>query len=142
MLRLEAGRSRKQKRTIKQLHVDLVAFGYAGERGARIRRYRQERAHAAMSARPRIRVGCRRAQSRPKAEPQPSVPTMMRQLPPGSLDPQARKDSLIHAHAPSTQRDRGGCRQRRMPQADGRGGTRLGLTGMIEPPQAPEVYCR
>jgi hypothetical protein len=29
---------------------------------------------------------------------------MMRQLPPGSLDPQVRKDSLIHAHAPSTQR--------------------------------------
>jgi hypothetical protein len=30
MLRQEAGRSRKQKRTIKQLHVDLAALGYAG----------------------------------------------------------------------------------------------------------------
>src|ERR1700761_6823519 len=30
MLRQEAGRSRKQKRTVKQLHVDLVACGYAG----------------------------------------------------------------------------------------------------------------
>ena len=30
MLRQEAGRPRKQKRTIKQLHVDLVALGYDG----------------------------------------------------------------------------------------------------------------
>ena len=30
MLRQEAGKSRKQKRTIKQLHVDLVALGYDG----------------------------------------------------------------------------------------------------------------
>ena len=30
----------------------------------------------------------------------PSVPMMMRHLPPGSLDPKARKDHLIHAHAP------------------------------------------
>ena len=30
MLRLEAGRSRKQKRTIRQVHVDLVALGYEG----------------------------------------------------------------------------------------------------------------
>jgi hypothetical protein len=29
----------------------------------------------------------------------PSVPMMMRHLPPGSLDPKARKDLLIHAHA-------------------------------------------
>jgi hypothetical protein len=27
------------------------------------------------------------------------VPMMMRHLPPGSLDPKARKDFLIHAHA-------------------------------------------
>jgi transposase len=33
----------------------------------------------------------------------PSVPTMMRHRPAGSLDPQARKDSLIHADAPSPQ---------------------------------------
>lgn len=72
----------------------------------------------------------------------PSVPMTMRQVPPGSLDPQARKDSLIHAHAPSTQRDRGGWRQRRRPEADGRGSTRLGLSGIIEPPQAPNVHCR
>jgi len=32
----------------------------------------------------------------------PSVPTMMRQLPPGSLDPKARKDHLAYAHAPHT----------------------------------------
>jgi len=30
MLRLEAGKSRKQKRTIKQLHADLAALGYDG----------------------------------------------------------------------------------------------------------------
>jgi transposase len=30
MLRQETGRSRKQKRTIKQLHVDLAALGYTG----------------------------------------------------------------------------------------------------------------
>ena len=30
MLRQEAGKSRKQKRTIKQLHADLVALGYDG----------------------------------------------------------------------------------------------------------------
>ena len=30
MLRLEAGRSRKHKRTIKQLHADLAALGYEG----------------------------------------------------------------------------------------------------------------
>src|SRR6476661_8423017 len=30
MLRQEAGKSRKQKRTIKQLHADLVALGYGG----------------------------------------------------------------------------------------------------------------
>src|ERR1700723_572764 len=30
MLRQEAGKSRKQKRTVKQLYADLVAFGYDG----------------------------------------------------------------------------------------------------------------
>ena len=30
MLRQEAGKSRKQKRTVKQLHADLVALGYGG----------------------------------------------------------------------------------------------------------------
>jgi hypothetical protein len=30
MLRQEAGTSRKQKRTIKQLHADLVVLGYEG----------------------------------------------------------------------------------------------------------------
>src|SRR6201984_2523068 len=36
MLRHEAGKSRKQKRTVKQLHADLVALGYDGSynRGA------------------------------------------------------------------------------------------------------------
>ena len=30
MLRLEAGKSRKQKRTIRQVHADLAALGYQG----------------------------------------------------------------------------------------------------------------
>jgi hypothetical protein len=30
MLRREAGKSRKQKRTVKQLHADLAALGYDG----------------------------------------------------------------------------------------------------------------
>ena len=30
MLRQEAGKSRKQKRTVKQLHADLVVLGYDG----------------------------------------------------------------------------------------------------------------
>src|SRR3984957_13095338 len=36
MLRQEAGKSRKKKRTVKQLHADLVALGYDGSynRGA------------------------------------------------------------------------------------------------------------
>jgi hypothetical protein len=42
----------------------------------------------------------RRLMSSPYAgSGKPSVPMMMRHLPPGSLDPKARKDSLIHAHA-------------------------------------------
>ena len=32
-LRIEAGKSRKQKRTVKQLHADLVALGYDGSYG-------------------------------------------------------------------------------------------------------------
>jgi len=32
-LRLEAGRSRKQRRTVKQMHADLVALGYDGSYG-------------------------------------------------------------------------------------------------------------
>ena len=35
MLRQEAGKSRKQKRTVKQLHADLVVLGYDGSHGAR-----------------------------------------------------------------------------------------------------------
>ena len=34
----------------------------------------------------------------------PSVPMMMRHLPPGNLDLRARKDYLSHAHAPETDR--------------------------------------
>src|SRR5277367_4054436 len=30
MLRVETGKSRKQKRTLKQLHADVVALGYRG----------------------------------------------------------------------------------------------------------------
>src|SRR5271166_5449321 len=57
----------------------------------------------------------------------PSVPTMMRHLPPGSLDPQARKDPLAHAHAPHSERCRGGRRHDRRPTASIRGGARLGI---------------
>nr|MDA8251168.1 IS21 family transposase [Rhodospirillales bacterium] len=32
-LKVEAGKSRKQKRTVKQLHADLVALGYEGSYG-------------------------------------------------------------------------------------------------------------
>ena len=32
-LRIEAGKSRKQKRTAKQMHADLVALGYGGSYG-------------------------------------------------------------------------------------------------------------
>lgn len=32
-LRIEAGKSRKQKRTVKQMHADLVALGYDGSYG-------------------------------------------------------------------------------------------------------------
>src|SRR5271165_4014983 len=46
----------------------------------------------------------------PRTAAPPSVPTMMRHLPPGSLDPQARKDPLAHAHAPHSERCRGGRR--------------------------------
>lgn len=35
---------------------------------------------------------------------EPSVPMMMRHLPPESLDLKARKDHLSHAHAPETDR--------------------------------------
>jgi hypothetical protein len=35
---------------------------------------------------------------------EPSVPMMMRHLPPGNLDLRARKDYLSHAHAPETDR--------------------------------------
>jgi hypothetical protein len=38
----------------------------------------------------------------PANDAAPSVPTMMRQLPPGSLDPKARKDHLAYAHAAHT----------------------------------------
>jgi transposase len=45
-LRIEAGKSRKQKRTVKQLHSDLVALGYDGSYGrvaAFVRDWKAER---------------------------------------------------------------------------------------------------
>jgi transposase len=48
-LRVEAGKSRKQKRTIKQLHADLVALGYDGSYGrvaAFVREWKAERQRA------------------------------------------------------------------------------------------------
>ena len=47
MLRQEAGKSRKQKRTIKQLHADLVMLGYEG-----CRHRRSERGDGALRATP------------------------------------------------------------------------------------------
>jgi tetratricopeptide (TPR) repeat protein len=55
----------------------------------------------------------------------PSVPMMMRQLPPGSLDPKERKDHLAYAHAPHTERRRGGCRRERRPEAPDRAPVQL-----------------
>ena len=51
--------------------------------------------------------------TRQKAEP--SVPMMMRHLPPGSLDPEVLKDRLSHAHARHRNLCRGGCRLERRP---------------------------
>jgi hypothetical protein len=45
-LKTEAGKSRKQRRTLKQLHADLVALGFTGSYGrvaAFARRWREER---------------------------------------------------------------------------------------------------
>jgi hypothetical protein len=45
-LRQEAGKSRKQKRTTKHLHADLVALGYDGSYGrvaAFVRRWKADR---------------------------------------------------------------------------------------------------
>jgi transposase len=47
-LRQEAGKSRKQKRTAKQMHADLVVLGYDGSYGrvaAFVRRWKTERQH-------------------------------------------------------------------------------------------------
>ena len=49
------------------------------------------------------------------ASPPPSVPTRVRHLPPGSLDPEALKDRLSHAHARHRHLCRGGCRLERRP---------------------------
>ena len=45
----------------------------------------------------------------------PSVPMMMRHLPPGSLDPEVLEDRLSHAHARHRNLCRGGCRLERRP---------------------------
>ena len=45
----------------------------------------------------------------------PSVPTRVRHLPPGSLDPEALKDRLSDAHARHRDQCRGGCRLERRP---------------------------
>ena len=52
-----------------------------------------------ISAAGRLRLSVRRDRRSISIGDTPSVPMMMRHLPPGSLDPKARKDSLIHAHA-------------------------------------------
>lgn len=60
------------------------------------------------------RLGDRGAALMPD-QPWPSVPTMMRHRPAGSLDPRVRKDHLSDAHAPDTDRHRDGCRHGRRP---------------------------
>jgi hypothetical protein len=45
----------------------------------------------------------------------PSVPMMMRHLPPGSLDPEVLKDRLSHAYARHRNLRRGRCRVERRP---------------------------
>ena len=45
----------------------------------------------------------------------PSVPMMMRHLPPGSLDPEVLKDRLSHAYARHRNLCRGRCRVERRP---------------------------
>ena len=55
-LRVEAGRSRKQRRTVKQMHADLVALGYDGSYGrvaAFARAWRADRQRDATDQRPR-----------------------------------------------------------------------------------------
>ena len=48
-LKVEAGKSRKQKRTVKQLHADLVVLGYEGSYGrvaAFVREWKADRQRA------------------------------------------------------------------------------------------------
>lgn len=45
----------------------------------------------------------------------PSVPMKVRHPPPGNLDLRARKDNHAHAHAPATDRCRGGRHRERRP---------------------------
>jgi transcriptional regulator with XRE-family HTH domain len=50
MLRQEAGKSRKQKRTVKQLHADLVALGYTVYVGLREDKLTEELRRGLISA--------------------------------------------------------------------------------------------
>jgi len=53
-LRIEAGRSRKQRRTVKQIHADLVALGFDGSYGrvaAFARRWKADRRRHAQTSR-------------------------------------------------------------------------------------------
>ena len=71
MLRQEAGKSRKQKRTIKQLHADLVALGYDGSynrvaafaRDWKAARQQRDRRRAAAACSCRLRFGRARRSS-------------------------------------------------------------------------------
>jgi integrase len=56
-----------------------------------------------------------RVQLRATADTLPSVPMMMRHQTPGNLDLRARKDNHAHAHAPATDRCRGGRHRERRP---------------------------
>ena len=56
-----------------------------------------------------------KASAQSQAEAAPSVPTRLRHLPPGSLDPEVLKDRLSHAHARHRNLCRGGCRLERRP---------------------------
>ncbi len=73
--------------------------------------YIQERELPAIHA----RVACTRCLVLPVVLVKPSVPTRLRHLPPGSLDPEVLKDRLSHAHARHRNLCRGGWRLERRP---------------------------
>ena len=72
-LRIEAGKSRKQKRTAKQMHADLVALGYEGSYGRVATFVRGWKADRQRDAHPRQRPPDRSApRAPPDTRPKPA----------------------------------------------------------------------